>query len=107
VFFDALSISDKAKVATLFKMLGEGQTSNPTKFGDLGNGLFELKSFQIRIPYAYSPRERGVVLLTHGFMEMKDKTPPTEIDRAKRILQDDENFNKVYRITDSKKRKRP
>jgi phage-related protein len=109
MFIDALSVSEKAKVATLFKMLGEGQTNNREKFGDLENGLYELKSFQIRIPFAYSqlPSEKGTILLTHGFRKKRDKTPPSEIDRAKRVLREDENLSKICSINDPKKRKNP
>jgi len=106
-FFNALERSDQQKLLALFKMLGDlGRFTNPQKFGDLGNGLFELKSFQIRIPYAYAPSKKGWILLTHGFLKKKDKTPVSEITRARKILQEDADSDKVCLITDSKKRKK-
>lgn len=75
-FFDALDVSDKAKLMALFRIAGDhGSFVNEQKFGDLGNGLYEFKSFQIRMPFAYSKNERGVIVVTHGFFKKKDKTP--------------------------------
>ena len=34
---------------------------------DLGEGLYEFKSFKIRMIFAYCRKERAVVVLTHGF----------------------------------------
>ncbi|MCL4784816.1 MAG: type II toxin-antitoxin system RelE/ParE family toxin [Bryobacterales bacterium] len=89
-FFDGLSVSDQAKLHALFVLLADKQaTSNREKFGDLGDGLYEFKSFQIRMPFAYARQERGVVLITHGFHKKKNKTPQAEIERARRILRED------------------
>lgn len=89
-FFYELSLSDKAKLSALFVLLADlHSTRNPEKFGDLGNGIFELKSFQIRMPFAYSTMERGVVMVTHGFVKKRGRTPPSEIERARRILAED------------------
>jgi len=108
-FFDQLPNADKAKMDSLFRILGEnGKHSNPEKFGDLGGGLYEFKSFQIRMPFAYAKNERGLILITHGFRKQKDKAPPSEIARARRILEEDAESSKVFVITDQKmKRKRP
>ena len=54
-----------------------------------GDGLYEFKSFQIRMPFAYAKNERGLILVTHGFMKKKDKTPKEEITRAWRIYNED------------------
>lgn len=113
-FFDQLSIADKLKLDQLFRILGDhGKHTNPEKFGDLGDGLYEFKSFKIRLPFAYAGYERGLILITHGFWKKRDKAPPPEIARARRILLEDaeasENAkdSKVFVITDQKtKRKR-
>jgi hypothetical protein len=65
------------------------QFHNPEKFGDLGGGLFEFKSFQIRMPFAYAKNERGVIVVTHGFFKNKPRTPKEEIARAWRIYEED------------------
>jgi phage-related protein len=89
--------------------LGDNEKhSNPKKFGDLGDGLYEFKSFQIRMPFAYAKDERGLILITHGFWKKRDKAPPSEIARARRILKEDAETSKIVVITDQKtKRKRP
>jgi len=58
-FFNGLSTQDKAKLMFIFKILADrGRCANPEKVGDLKNGLFEFKSFQIRMPFAYATSER-------------------------------------------------
>jgi phage-related protein len=90
-FFDGLRILDKAKLMALFQIAGDhGKFFNPEKFGDLGGGLHEFKSFQIRMPFAYAKKERGLILITHGFIKKKDKTPKEEIQRAWRIFEEDQ-----------------
>ena len=59
-FFESLTPSDKAKLMALFTIAAEhGSFHNGEKFGDLGDGLFEFKSFQIRMPFAYAKRTAG------------------------------------------------
>jgi phage-related protein len=108
-FFDQLPIAKKAKLMNLFRKLGDhGKHSNPEQFGDLGDGLYEFKSFQIRMPFAYAKNERSLILITHGFWKKRDKAPPPEIARARRILQEDFDASKIIEINDQKmKRKRP
>lgn len=64
--------------------------NNTEKFGDLGNGLYEFKSFQIRMPFAYAGSERRLILVTHGFVKKKDKTSKEEIVRPWRIFEEDQ-----------------
>jgi phage-related protein len=90
-FFDALPQIEKAKLMALFRIAGDhGKFFNPEKFGDLGGGLFEFKSFQLRMPFAYAKSERGLILITHGFIKKKAKTPKEEIARAWRIYEEDQ-----------------
>jgi|GEM_PF-322677 len=89
-FFRELPKRDQARLHALFALLADHQsTSNEEKFGNLGDGLFEFKSFQIRMPYVYSGTERGLVLISHGFIKKKDKAPKSEIERARRIIKED------------------
>src|ERR1022692_2906310 len=68
-FFDGLSLLEKAKLMALFRIAADhGAFYNDQKFGDLKNGLFEFKSDQIRMPFAYAKKERGLILITHGFI---------------------------------------
>jgi hypothetical protein len=69
-FFDGLNLLDQAKLMALFLIAGDhGKFHNPEKFGDLGDGLFEFKSFQIRMLFAYAKSERGLILITHGLIK--------------------------------------
>lgn len=105
-FFDQLGVMDKAKLLQLFRILGDhGKHTNLEKFGDLGDGLFEFKSFQIRMPFTYATDEKRVILITHGFLKKRDKAPPAEIARARRILAEDAIAAKVLSI-EHKPRKR-
>ncbi len=96
-FFNQLSTSDKAKLHALFILAADhASTKNTEKFGNLGNGLFEFKSFQIRMPYAYATApERAIILITHGFIKKSPKAPPSEIERARRILAHDQKSRKL------------
>jgi phage-related protein len=106
-FFDQLPKADQAKLVNLFRILGDhGKHSNPEKFGDLEDGLYEFKSFQIRMPYAYAQYEKGLVLITHGFKKKKDKTPPSQIERARKILAEDAASVKILSITDQKTKRK-
>jgi len=88
-FFDALPVQEQAKLMRLFALLGDqGTINNPEKFGKLKEGLFEFKSFQIRMPCRFLPG--GIVLISHGFLKQRDRTPPEHIDRARRILEEDQ-----------------
>src|ERR1035441_8041308 len=95
-FFDRVSVLDKAKMMALFQIAGDhGKFHNPEKFGDLGEGMYEFKSFQIRMPFAYAKNERGQILITHGFIKKKTKTPKEEITRAWRIYNEDQAQTKL------------
>jgi hypothetical protein len=62
-FFDGLGLPHKAKLMVLFQMAGDhGPIHNLEKFGDFGDGLFEFKSFQIRMPFAYAKNKRGAMI---------------------------------------------
>jgi phage-related protein len=108
-FFDQLSKTDQAKLLKLFQILGDhGKHSNPEKFGDLGDGLFEFKSFQIRMPFSYVKNEKGLLLISHGFIKKSPKTPTSEIKRAWTILSEDSAVSKLCAINEKNiKRKRP
>jgi len=90
VFYrDELNDTEKAKMLRLFNKMGEhGRIANREQFKQIeGTDLFEFKSFQIRMPCYFLPG--GLVVITHGFRKKGDRTPPSEIDRATRIRQED------------------
>ena len=103
-FFDGLSLLEKAKLMALFRIAADhGAFHNDQKFGDLGDGLYEFKSFQIRMPFAYAKNERGQILITHGFIKKRDKTPKEEITRAWRIYDEDQAQTKLAIVRKAKR----
>ncbi len=97
-FFDELRVGDKAKLNNLFRLLGDhGRITNPEKFRVLDDKhrLYELKSYQIRMPFAYATEERALVIVTHGFWKKTSaSTPKKEIRRAIRIFEEDQQLAK-------------
>ena len=88
-FFESLDPKEQAKLLRLYSLLGnDGWIANKEKFRQLQEGCYEFKSFQIRMPCFFLPD--GVVLITHGFRKKRDRTPRQEIERAKRIFEEDQ-----------------
>jgi len=103
-FFDGLSLAEKAKLMALFQLAADqGKFYNPEKFGDLGDGLYEFKCFQIRMPFAYAKIERGMILITHGFIKKKNRAPKEEIKRAWRIYGEDQAQTKLAIVRKAKR----
>lgn len=89
-FLAGLDRSDRRKLDVLFEMLGQtGRISNKEKFKKLEgtDGIFEFKSFQIRIPCFFTPDKE--VLLCFGLIKKQDRYKSEEIQRA-------ENYRKQY-----------
>ena len=87
-FFDSLSERDQAKLMALFVRMGEeGVIRNEEKFKRVeGTECFAFKSFQIRMICRFQPGGRLILLC--GLWKKKDRYPPTEIERAKRIFEE-------------------
>lgn len=84
-FIDSLESADQKKVLALLQRAADyGPPNNVQKFKKLEGDIWEFKSFQVRILCALEGR--NVIILTHGFIKKKDKTPPNEIERAKELL---------------------
>jgi phage-related protein len=47
------------------------------------------------MPFAYARAERGLILISHGFIKKRDKTSKEEIARARRILDEDQSATKL------------
>jgi hypothetical protein len=90
-FYRELSREDQARLDHSFRLMGDrGRIDNDEKFGVLAPGLFEFKEYQIRMPCAWARQERGVLLITHGFIKKRDRVRRQEIERARRILEEDQ-----------------
>jgi phage-related protein len=55
------------------------------------------------MPFAYAKNERGQILITHGFIKKKAKTPKEEITRAWRIYNEDQAQTKLAIIRKAKR----
>jgi phage-related protein len=79
-FLDSLSVSDSAKVAALFTMLGDHQRiSNREKFRKLADTeLWEFKSHQVRI-LCFFTRDRRVIL-AHALWKKQDRHKRSDLD---------------------------
>ncbi|HEC98661.1 MAG TPA: type II toxin-antitoxin system RelE/ParE family toxin [Nitrospirae bacterium] len=87
-FIEGLEEPDKKKVIALLKRTADlGLPKNTEKFKSLkGSGLYEFKSYQVRI-LCFFDREK-VIILTHGFIKKRDKTPKREITKAEKLMRE-------------------
>ena len=82
-FLDALKASDRRKFDVLFERMGDhGQIFNKEKFKKIEDteGLFEFKSYQLRIPCIFG--EKKTVVLLFGLKKKSNKYKSKEIRRA-------------------------
>jgi len=96
VFFEGLEDEDKAKLFALFGLLAEtGRINNREKFRALGDSgpkkyahLKEFKSFQLRFVGDFRPG--GRFLIAEGLWKQTDKHKSSDLDRALRILEEND-----------------
>ena len=94
-FFLTLGASDQAKMLALFQRLAEaGQIWNREKFKGLGgkHGLWEFKSFQVRMLGDFRPNHR--FLVAHGLIKKQDNLSPSDILIAMRVLAENDAVEK-------------
>ena len=90
-FIDGLDVKMRAKVIRVIELLeNNGSDMREPESKHLDDGIFELRakvgSDITRVLYFFMVGRRAI--LTHGFVKKTDKTPPREIDRAKRYRKD-------------------
>ncbi len=61
----------------------QGLPMNRHKCWKLGDGIFELKPYGIRLPFFHHPKLRWTIVITHGFAKQGQRTPTREIKQAK------------------------
>ena len=86
-FLDTLPIKMKAKVVGLIQILQEfGNDLREPYSKHLGDGIFELRAKQgsdlSRVLYFFYLDKK--IILTNGFVKKSQKTPKSEIQKAKR-----------------------
>lgn len=90
-FLDSLSIKERAKIFVYIEKLVELKNSGIQPKENLSkhleNGIFELRvSFENRLSrsfYFYDSEKQ--IIFTHGFVKKEQKTPKSEIEKAKSI----------------------
>jgi len=88
-FLDGLDASDRQKLDVLFEYLGNhGRLSNREKFKKVENsdGIWEFKSFQIRI-LCFFTRDKKVMLAL-GAIKKRDKLKASDVKRAEQYKRD-------------------
>jgi phage-related protein len=90
-FLDSLDNKMKAKLSMEIKLLEEKGTALRMPYSEhLKDGIFELRAKVgtdiSRVLYFFY--YEGRIILTHGFIKKTQKTPPSEIEKAKRYRKD-------------------
>jgi phage-related protein len=84
-FIEKLPKTDYNKVNKLLKDTTErGLLKNTEKFKKLETGIYEFKSYQIRI-FCFLDNGR-IIILTNGFIKKSQKTPSKEIKIARDLM---------------------
>ena len=86
-FLQRLDVKMKAKVT--FNLKRSQVYIDPELFKKLNNHVWEFRTEyanqQIRLLAFWSPKERALVVCTHGFFKQKQKIPSKEIFKAEQI----------------------
>lgn len=85
-FIGKLNESDKKKTLRLLTRTADhGLFANEEKFRKIKNeDLWEFKSGQVRI-FCFFDRGK-IIILSHGFVKKSAKTPKNQIQKAKKLL---------------------
>lgn len=86
-FLDELPKKSRTKLDVIFELLGDnGRIQNVTKFKKIEDGIFEIKSHQVRI-FCFFTSDRRLILL-YGLMKKRDQHKRKDIDKASRMRDD-------------------
>ena len=85
-YLDSLVPEALEKVTALLEYVSEhGIPKLDTKSGVIEDGLYELKSYQVRLAFIYATNRRRTILLLYGFTKKTDRWPKPDVKAAKRI----------------------
>jgi hypothetical protein len=96
---DALA-GDKARMLRLFEWVssaGPPRNDEISHIIDRPDGIWEFIKGRVRVAWFYD--EGRMVILSHGFIKATKKTPPAEIERARRARNEYLRDKKAQRIT--------
>ena len=86
-FLDELPERSRRKLDVIFEMMGDqGRIQNKTKFKKVEDGVFEIKSHQVRI-FCFFTDDRRLVLL-FGLIKKRNEHKRKDIVRAIRMRAD-------------------
>ena len=92
------SPKEAAKLQALLAYSAQyGQPINEEKCRLLGDGLFEFKANSLRLLWFWD--SDCMILCTNGFAKKRQKTPPTEIERARAIRSSYQAAKRSGRLT--------
>src|SRR4051794_40194305 len=98
-YFKTLCIQERLKIMALFKRLADkGDIASREHFkclGKQGEGLWEFKHHQLRFLGDYRPGGRFIV--AHGVRKKQDDLKPADIARAKRVLEEHDERERLAR----------
>lgn len=102
-YYEALPDKDQAKILPLFRLLAnKGFIQNREKFKKLGkrakgegSELWEFKSFQHRFLGDFRPG--GHFIIAHALQKKSDNLPKPDIEKAVRILKENDQREKRMR----------
>lgn len=93
-FYEGLDDEDKAKALALFKRFADhGRITNREKFKKLQDGLFELKSYQVRFLGDHRPGHRFIVAT--GIKKKRDNHKRKDLKRAHEVLAENDRREQV------------
>lgn len=69
-----------------------GTLSIPLQLNSLGNGIWEIKAVNVRLPFYYVDSHAGyrTIRITNGFVKKGSKCPPRHIRTAMRVRGEDQ-----------------
>ena len=88
-YLESLTPEAWEKVAALLEYVSEhGIPKSDTKSGVLEDGLYELKSYQVRLAFVYDSSQRRTILAVYGFTKKTDRWPKPDLRAAKQAQAD-------------------
>lgn len=80
-FLDELPKQSRTKLDVIFELLGDkGRIHNITKFKKVEDGIFEIKSDQVRIFCFFT--DDGRLILLYGLVKKRGRLKRKDIDKA-------------------------
>ena len=84
---------DQKKIVKLIQYTADcGPGRNKEKWRKIEDGIFEMKSYQYRIPFFYHREVRGMIVIMFMFMKKKDRWAHCELEQARKRIKIGKNL---------------